>query len=525
MIQTIIHWLTAPMERKKLLRFCLVFGLAVGLLAHAFMFVNKMPNHDDLEYYSDLKDAGFGAGRFFLVVFWKLFSNLSTPWLNGVLGVFFMSWAAFFLCDAYGWKQGWQAVAAGLILQLYPANISIYCYMYEAHVLLLGITIACMAPWLMKRGGKLRLVWTAGAVWMATGVYQSNVMLAIGLMILYVIRSVVQKEWPTTRQLWLEAIQCAAAAVVGLLVYMITLKAIPMVLGVALNEYQGMNQAGSLNLALIPQKIVQAYRMVWDEYVANVPDYVNFRMTIVRTPLVLAGVLGLAAAAVWALARKKPMQAVLLVLCGVLLPIACCGILFMGDDIEYLHMITLYPMILMLLLPLITIEPQGFPKGWCKRGVALVLAVLTMAYGMNGVVLANQAYLRLHQSYTKAEHFWQRVAGRIEELEGYRPKIRLKTIGFLDKDESLISFDWETTIRFWPFVGIPMEIDYTWPYCAANFLNKMIGLPVSDAQGWEPETPEGKAQLAAMPLYPKEGSVAIVEDVCVVKFVEWSAAE
>lgn len=522
-IRRAVEWLRKPQDRRQLLRFCLLSGLVVGLLAHAFMFTNKLPNHDDLEYYLDLKDAGLGAGRYFLFFFWKIFSDLSTPWLNGVLGVFFASLGTFFLCDSMDWREHWQAMAAGLILQLYPANIDIYCYMYEAHVLMLGILFACAAPWLMQFGGRWRMPLTALTVWVATGIYQINVMLAIGLLILYVIRVTIAGAWQGQKGLaaWGWAVQCAAAAIAGLVLYIVGLRLLSSIGGVALNAYQGVDQTGNLNLALIPQKIAEAYRMTWNEYVADVPDYVNGRMTIFRTPMVLLGIAALAVHAVVCVWKKKPAQAALLVVCGLLLPLACCGILFMGDEITKVHIITLYPLILMLLLPLCVLCPAQQQEGTFRRGLALLTAVLYLGYGFNGVILANQVYYRHHQSFTRAEHFANRLAGRIEALEEYHPGVPLKTWGYMNHEDSLLYFEYDVASRFLPFGGIRMELDYSWPYCAANLMNVVIGLPVSDGQYWEPETPEQLAQIEAMPCYPKEGSVAMVGEVCVVKFNDW----
>ena len=39
-------WLGVTLTRRQLLQFCLVVGMLVGMLAHGFMFANKIPNHD-----------------------------------------------------------------------------------------------------------------------------------------------------------------------------------------------------------------------------------------------------------------------------------------------------------------------------------------------------------------------------------------------------------------------------------------------------------------------------------------------
>ena len=151
-LRVALAWLGDEMSRRRLLRLCLIAGMLAGLFAHGFMFANKIPNHDDLYYDVDISGAGVESGRFALFFFWKLFSNLSAPWLNGILGVGFLSCAAALLSDAFGLRRRWQALSLTLIVVVFPENISLFCFMYEAHVFALGVMFAALAAWLVPRG-------------------------------------------------------------------------------------------------------------------------------------------------------------------------------------------------------------------------------------------------------------------------------------------------------------------------------------------------------------------------------------
>lgn len=518
------EWLQKSMDVRQLLRFCLIAGLLIGLLGHAFMFTNKIPNHDDLEFYTDIEGAGLALGRYVLYFIWKCFSDISTPWLNGVTGVLALCMTAFFLCDAYGLRRSWQAFGMTVVLQLYPVNISTYCFMYQAHAFMLGVMFAAMAPWIVERGrGAVRWGLAAVCVMLATGVYQVYVMFAIGLLILLVVRRA--QHLHTAGALWLFAVKCALCAVAGLALYVVGFKVLTGLGGVRLRDYQGMTEMGSLNLALVPQKIKDAYADVWGMYVSRTPDYVNGRMKLFMAPLFLLGIAGMLWETVRCFVQKAPLRGALILTCALLLPLACCGIYFMGDQIDA-HMNTLYPMILMLLLPLVSIRPHTLPDRLCiRQWCALGTAVLYLGYGFTCTVLSNQAYQRHFMSFTRAEHFANRLALRIEETEGYHPMSPLRIWGHMnhDQDKSLLYFEYDIASRFLPFLGIRMELDYSWPYCQANMLSRVIGLPVTDAEEWQPETPEQLQQIEAMPSYPLEGSIGYVGDVLVVKFSdEWN---
>ena len=249
-------WLKKTLLRKELFCLCLIVGLSMGLFAHGFMFANKIYNHDDLTYYADLGNAGVDSGRYFLHFFWKLFSDLSTPWLNGLLGVLFLCGSAFFLCDSFDMRQRWQIIVVSALVQVYPTNVSIYCYMYQAHVFALGIMLATVVPWLLKYGYKwYRFLFAAFAAMMATGIYQVFLMYSIGLLILLVIfetEKAVRNGENCAGRLWGFAILAAGAAIMGLALYLAGMKFIQYVGNVQLNEYQGINEMGSLTLSLIP---------------------------------------------------------------------------------------------------------------------------------------------------------------------------------------------------------------------------------------------------------------------------------
>lgn len=516
-IRAALKWLQKNLSRRELICLCLIAGLCVGMLAHGFMFANKIPNHDDLYYYADLDNAGLHSGRYFLHFFWKLFSDLSTPWLNGILGVTFLCLASFFLCEAFDVRSRGGALAMILLIQAYPVNVSIYCYMYEAHVFMLGLMLATLPAWLIKtQKGWLRYLLAAGAVVMTTGIYQVFMMYAIGLLILLVIReTAVCAGEKSAGKVWGFAVLCAAVAVAGLLLYMIGLKCIQTVGHIQLNDYQGIDQTGSLSLGLIPQKIADAYSKVWGFYVARTPAYVSGRMQIFRLPLAVMGVAALAVSAVRCFVRRAPMHGVLLIVCALILPMACCGIYFMGDEIDMIHMITMYPLLLILILPSALIAPKE--KGALRNAAALAMLCLYLGYGFQCVILDNQAYYRHYLSFTRAQHTAERMAMRIEELPEYQPGTKIAVAGYMNAEQSLVYFEYDVASRFLPFVGMRMELDYFWDYCLPNLLSRVIGLPVTGAgDDWEP-TEEQVQAIRSMPRYPASGSIAFVDDVCIVK--------
>lgn len=507
------------LSRRRLLTFCIVAGLLIGLLAHGFMLTNKIPNHDDMRHGTDLTGAGLESGRFALYVFWKLLSTMSVPWLNGLLTLTFLSMAAFFLCDAFDLRSQWQAGAVTVVMLTFPINVSLLCYMYQAHAFGMGIMLATAAPWLIRRvrfGG----VWAAVCIMLSTGVYQSFLMLSIGLLILFVIRRTARCEDLTGGNVWRMAIGCALAAIAGLLLYFAVIALLTKVGGVELNKYQNINQMGKLNLSTLPAKLAEAYQTVWDYYVADMPDYTTRIMRFAQRLLMLAGYGGLSFWTIRCAIRGKWGHAALLAVCAVLLPLAAAGVFMMGEGIN-VHQLALYSLIVLLLLPVIICVPKEAAAGkrHCFRQMGvLALSALFLGCGWSFTVVDNQAYLQAYTSFTRTTNAMNRLAAKIEARPEYRAGMRIATIGYMATDNPIVTFDYDLASRFRPFVGVRNEVDYLAPNTAVYLLVKVIGLPMEPTPHWEPSTPEEQAVVEAMPCYPAEGSIVFIGDLCVIKF-------
>ena len=320
---------------------------------------------------------------------------------------------------------------------------------------------------------------------------------------------------------WKLTFRCALAALAGLLLYLLAARLALRLTGSVLGQYQGVDKMGSLDVAAIPQKLAQAYGTVWDYFIGDVPIYFTKLMRLAQGMLALGG----AAAAVWiaarAFMRKRALDGLLALGCLAILPLLAAGIYFMGDDI-IIHSLVLYPLVLLLLAPALLIPGllENLPRPVPRRVLAVALAGVCAVYGLWGAVLSNQAYYKLYLAYTRGEHFANRLAARIERTEGYVPGVTVALCGYSYGyiPEGLVYFEPEDTHRFTPMSGMNTELDYINFLSMPKLLTRMIGLPVEATTTWQPRTEEEAAALAAMPSYPREGSIGMIGDVCVVKF-------
>ena len=71
-------------------------------------------------------------------------------------------------------------------------------------------------------------------------------------------------------------------ALAGLVLYMLAAKLALRLTGSALNQYQGIDKMGSLDVSAIPTKLAQAYGTVFNYFIADTPIYLTKLMRLAQ---------------------------------------------------------------------------------------------------------------------------------------------------------------------------------------------------------------------------------------------------
>lgn len=123
-----VRWL---LEHIREYRIPLISSWIVGLLAHMFMFTNKIVNHDDVLYLFS-KGETLVSGRWLLALTGYIFPNCSMPWIYGVLSLAITAATVCLIVKIFDIRSKYlQALLAGLIVS-FPAQTSIFCFMFTS---------------------------------------------------------------------------------------------------------------------------------------------------------------------------------------------------------------------------------------------------------------------------------------------------------------------------------------------------------------------------------------------------------
>ena len=116
-------------------RFKIAFLSAVlfGLIAHMYMFTNKLPNFDDLVNFNTFGTT-FRNGRWFLWIVGAAAYHLefvfSLPWMNGLLTLTQLAASAGLIADLLHLKGKLANMLLGAALVVFPSWTTTFFYMF-----------------------------------------------------------------------------------------------------------------------------------------------------------------------------------------------------------------------------------------------------------------------------------------------------------------------------------------------------------------------------------------------------------
>ena len=224
------------------------FGaLITGIICHMPAMVKFLPVYDSFWNIYSPQDM-ISSGRPFLTYACGITSYYNLPWINGIVGVFYIALAAVLIADLYEIKNMFAAVALGGILAAFPAVTGTFAFGYTLDGYMLAFLLSTLAVYLTHKY-KWGFIPGIFAMGFATGIYQSyfftGALLAITVCMLALSEG---KEW---KKVLSSAWRYAAMGLGGYVFYLIALKIMLAVKHVTLSGYQGTDKVMGLSFSTI----------------------------------------------------------------------------------------------------------------------------------------------------------------------------------------------------------------------------------------------------------------------------------
>jgi hypothetical protein len=390
-----------------------------------------------------------------------------------------------------------------------------YLYLFTAAAYSIAIFLAVLSVWLAKRG---RLYGLCGvlALALSMGIYQAYVTVAISLSLLVVFRETLdpKADFQGTLRLGLRLVVNLAA---GAAVYYLILLCFLRVKGLELLSYLGMDAASSgYPIGQLPHLLLSTYKQVVSFFFrpGSADGFASGWM-------VAGDVLSVAVGAFFFVRwmQKKKLWTPLWRPLGAL---AMLALLPLGMNFSQILSPYSTPTPLMkyafvaayLAVILLTDLADGISVvSWSRWAAALCAGVLLVTF----LNTNNLLYTASAQAHRATESYITRLLARIESCPGYEQGMEVAIVGAIPTDQIYAQIDSYQLIRHY---SVPLDTVAPLNKHIYYYLNDWLNVPLEEPDEETMLEISNSPAFQAMPLYPSEGSVQVLDGRVVVRIQE-----
>ena len=511
LIAPIHYFFKLIIQKLKEYRYPITVSFLMGLFCYFFAFANKLPNHDDIRHLFT-KGATLESGRWGLKIMSFLFPNCSMPWFHGILTIALITFAICLIIRIFSVRSHLlQSLLAGMIIS-FPSLIGLFSYMFTSSSFACSFLLAVLAVYFISRE---KLIWYLPASLcciLSVSIYQAYISLTASLLVLILIKKVMFTEIPA-KKLFLQGLSYVAFLALSLGIYWIITNILQSVLNRGMCEYAASALQGDsgIGVRLKNTFLLVPYILFYNYWGLVSPGLVRILHWICITASVFEILL-------WFFTNRDLPKAFLLLFLLVMLPMAMsCILLFTA--LNAIHTLVLYGFVSIYVLFAVMIQECSIIHAkkasleWTRK-ILLNLAVLSMAVipFLNGSI-ANQAYMNLYFAYESCHSLSTSLITQIHMLPGYTAETPVAILGAFPAapgHDGYLNIENIAGTSSWATSGwIPDS--FFRHYCGAYMK-------------WADEDTQKRILLspefAAMPTYPENGYVAVIDGIVTVKLPE-----
>ena len=509
------------------MRFAFVATFVSGLLFHLFFLTNLDLNHDtwlssggmmwDTE---SLIEFTIMSGRW-LQTYVDMVNGLPfMPWVMGLVCLFFLSLTTAFLVYLLKINRRFYALLAALAMVSFPSVASSLVYHSTGGHIALLLTV--LSVYFTRR---FRFGFLPGAllIMFSLAIYQAYIFAASALFVILMILELIDGG-KTVKHTFIDGIKALIALGLGYASYTFVLNCVLRYTGLALSDYQGINQMDALTPEALWHALSSVYGVFFNVFYRS---YDRMLEPVMPWVIIVIGALAVIALA-WMTVKnrlwRQPHRIALILILAALFPLAVNGIYLLSPLGTFIYHLMLMPRVMTSLLCIALIArsdgmienlPDIKLSGRVISAICWVqIALLSLAFYGN-FLNVNEAYMKHDLAIRQATVFTKGLHQDILDTAGYRDGMKIYRIG---EYASPLKIAPEYDIRSnWIFgfltketiIGSHSYTDFTAAYLGEN-LNFVFPVAPETIAPYEKEIRE-------MPIYPAEGSILVVDGIVLLK--------
>jgi len=507
---------------------CLASGMISGLLTHLYMLMHKLPNWDDLNNFHGY-GSGDSWGRWFLKYVRPLSGEWSIPAINGVMAIFIIAVSSCLIIAALDLKSLSAAILVPVMAVTFPGFTSTMTFMFTVNSYAMGILLSCLGAFLIRKY-KYGYIPAIFVFLLSLGIYQSYICLAAGILVLGLLIDLIDKE--DTRTVIFKGIISMMSLGVGMVAYVIVSKIATPVL----DDSQGINEMGHVEILRIPRLIMRCYKRITEYFIIEPYSFVSNGMHVVNIAICLTGFFLFIYIVINKQLYKDKFKCILAVILAMLVPFSLASIYALAPDTQDAAMTMLYQYFFIYVVIIALAEKalpidnqQGVMKTEEKQAgritfvgkvLAYVGVILIIIVGYQNYLISNEAYFRMYLSFERVSAYYNRIVMSVEAEDEYEYGDSLVIAGNVYPEKYVVGYNEMGDERFKEFSGIATENGMLTEGIRVGFLRTYLGIEVPDVNWDEVRKIKKTAEYDSMPYYPKDGSIQKIDGIWIVKLCE-----
>ena len=380
------------------------------LLIHIYKFTNTLPNHDAV--YNEYTNQDITeSGRWFLQLACGISSYFDLPWINGLLCAVYLGLTAAMVTELYDMKNPIVIGLSAIILAACPSTTETLFFGFTADGYLLGLMLSATAALLSCKASRWYKNILAGiCLCLSCAIYQAYVSFSAVLCICYLIKTLLEYQI-SIKNAWRWALRHVVLYAFSLGSYYVIWKVILKVTGRFATGYQGINEVGKINGAMIVGGAVASVRnllLLFLEW--NILEHPASLYAVLNILFVAALIYVLAAAVVKSKLYTRP-GAMWLVVLALAASIPVTSIWAFASEGVFYRPMMLHSAVVFYIFSLILFDRWVTPK------VSTLYAFMMVVMLINFAVMANISYFYLDKCYERSYYIGSRMMEKIEEIQ------------------------------------------------------------------------------------------------------------
>lgn len=225
----------------------------VGLIAHAYCFLNYLPTWDSIVGTQSV-GVTFSSGRWLLKYAGMIFSDYSLSWINGLVSLLFIAFSAILLSDIFSIHNHIYRGLLAAVIVSFPTVTSTFTFMFTADCYMMAFFLATAAVYVCHKYTKWGFVPAMILLACSIGIYQAYISVFLVTVTILIIIDTVFLEC-NFGELIKRYYKYVISFVGGYILHSIILKLFLLIRGTTLSSYQGIKSVGILS----PHEILNAF--------------------------------------------------------------------------------------------------------------------------------------------------------------------------------------------------------------------------------------------------------------------------